>query len=1198
MRRAASMVTIGLLVSATIVTTLSPPARAASASSYPEEFVEFGDLVVFTAWDGLHGKELWATDLVDTWLLADAFPGPQSSFPVAMTVSGDHVFFFAEDPDHGQELWLTDGTPAGTRLAADTWPGPDSGTNNSLAAVGNDGDVVFTADDGVTGEELHRYDVSADAVVLVDDIEVGAGDSFPSAFATIDGDVWFSARTGATGFEPYVTDGTTVMTLGDLSPGAADSSPGQFVDAGADVLFAATGPQGREPWASDGTLGGTQILLDVNPGAGSSFPAGTVPFDGRWVFAADDGVAGREVWATDGTGAGTQLLHDVNAGGDSSQPFSLTSVGDHLYFSARSAAVGQELWRTDGSPGGLELVEDLASGAGGSFPGIMGLAGTHLVFHAETPDEGREVWVTDVSGTDVSMLVESIAGPIGHHPDGMASLGLGDEVVFRKVDGHGYEPWITDGTTAGTRRLADVQPGIGPGGLPLDNGDVVVTADDRAFFSGHHPLYGHELWVADATPGSARVLDLVPGPSPSMARPLLAFGDGVLLQALDVGGAGLQLWFSDGTEAGTVQLTALGDGEDGANPRQLTLVNGRVMFTAITPEHGRELWRTDGTPEGTVLVADIRPGPNGSSPSDLVTHGPQLFFRADNGSDGGEPFVSDGTAAGTLQITDLNPGASGSDPSGFVSWDGWVWFGATDGVSGPELWRTQGSFPTTELVHEVVAGAGGGDPEHLTVAGGQLFFTAHTGAAGRELYVSDGTGAGTGLVEDIAAGAPGSDPAGLVAFADGLAFTAWTNGTGRELWTSDGTAAGTDIVTDLVPGASSSDPGELTAVDGVLAFTALQPDGRRLMTSDGTPGGTTTSGLPGVNPTQLRPGSLWYTAYDPVTGRGELYRASGATATDAVQITDVPALDRLAGPDRYATAAAVASDTFAAADTVVIARGDEYADALAGAPLARELDAPILLVRPTSLPDVTAAEISRLGATSVVVLGGAGAIADAVVEAIEDTTSVTTVERVFGLNRFETAVAIAGELSDPADPYVVEGINPDPNRGWPDAVAVSALSAHRAAPILLTTRDVLPDATAAHLSSTAPATATIVGGQAAVSVGVASAVQDLGIAVERLAGDTRYETSLVVAAAAVDAGLYAPRTWLATGRAFPDALVAGPAAASRQAVLLLVDGTGMTATSPSAAWFDDVLFERVVLLGGQAAVSEGVAGVVADLLGL
>ena len=110
--------------------------------------------------------------------------------------------------------------------------------------------------------------------------------------------------------------------------------------------------------------------------------------------------------------------------------------------------------------------------------------------------------------------------------------------------------------------------------------------------------------------------------------------------------------------------------------------------------------------------------------------------------------------------------------------------------------------------------------------------------------------------------------------------------------------------------------------------------------------------------------------------------------------------------------------------------------------------------------------------------------------------------------------------------------------------------------------------------------------------------QDLGIAVDRLSGDTRYETSLAVAAASVDAGLYAPRTWLATGRAFPDALVAGPAAASRHAVLLLVDGGGMTASSASAAWFEDVVFERVVLLGGPAAVSEGVAGVVADLLGL
>jgi hypothetical protein len=172
------------------------------------------------------------------------------------------------------------------------------------------------------------------------------------------------------------------------------------------------------------------------------------------------------------------------------------------------------------------------------------------------------------------------------------------------------------------------------------------------------------------------------------------------------------------------------------------------------------------------------------------------------------------------------------------------------------------------------------------------------------------------------------------------------------------------------------------------------------------------------------------------------------------------------------------------------------------------------------------------------------------------------------------------------------------SRAWPDALSASALAAHRAEPVLLTGPDELPREVRALLAELRPRSIEIVGGEGAVSPRLAAAaVAHAGgeVVLTRLAGATRYQTSLAVAAAGITEGMDADAVWLATGRNFPDALAAGPAAARAGAPLVLIDGQEVGGAPEVERWLGEQA-DRVrsaTVVGGKGAISSSVADEVA-----
>jgi putative cell wall-binding protein len=296
---------------------------------------------------------------------------------------------------------------------------------------------------------------------------------------------------------------------------------------------------------------------------------------------------------------------------------------------------------------------------------------------------------------------------------------------------------------------------------------------------------------------------------------------------------------------------------------------------------------------------------------------------------------------------------------------------------------------------------------------------------------------------------------------------------------------------------------------------------------------------------------------------------------------------RIAGADRYQTAAAISKVSFAPGVSVAyVATGANFPDALAAGPAAAAAEAPLLLVTRDTIPSATAAELTRLRPGRIVVLGGSGVVSNGVAAALRGFTTGSRVDRIAGSDRYQTAAAVSRAHFAPgrAVVYVATGQN------FPDALAGGAAAGKDGGPLLLVKGNEVPRATADELRRLAPKSVVILGSTGVVSNGVAATLAKLtGASVSRLAGADRYDTA--VRASAAEYGANQPSTvFVATGSAFPDGLSGSPVAGALPGPLLLVKPT--TLPSGVAAELKRLAPDKVVVLGGPGAISSGVVNAI------
>ncbi len=256
--------------------------------------------------------------------------------------------------------------------------------------------------------------------------------------------------------------------------------------------------------------------------------------------------------------------------------------------------------------------------------------------------------------------------------------------------------------------------------------------------------------------------------------------------------------------------------------------------------------------------------------------------------------------------------------------------------------------------------------------------------------------------------------------------------------------------------------------------------------------------------------------------------------------------ERIYGATRFETSYLAAKKGWTTSDTVIIAPGMSYPDALCSGPLAAKNNAPILLARNESLSSQSELKnlLSSLKVKKAIIVGGPTVLSTSFENEIKS-MSIST-ERLGGLNRYETSVKIAQAVGTNGEVAIATG------EGFADSLSISAVAGIRRMPILLTEKSVLTGTVKNYLDKQSITRSYIIGGTTVISDSVAKSVKSP----ERIGGANRYETNEKIFNR-FKGSLTSSEMFMALGTNFPDALSISALAAQKKSFVLLTNTTAV-----------------------------------------
>lgn len=583
----------------------------------------------------------------------------------------------------------------------------------------------------------------------------------------------------------WASDGTVAGTrqLADLcftffSCGAAPTFIGS--DAERAFFIAHDGSGDPQLWVSDGTLLGTLVLTTFTFWPSQDFVEEVWDAPrGRLYFRATTPVLGVEPWVSDGTVTGTRVLADLAPGSTSSSPFAFVAAPVGAFVFTRPTASTEELWVSDGRPGGSQRLAE--SGIRDLKP--LGVASGRLVFLRRTAEHGFEPWVSDGTLAGTRLLKDTVPGSTAKG-DGSQShtANLGSLLLWSgAAPGSGGAVWRTDGTPGGTFALP-----ASPDSSTFDPG-TWFAGSSRLWWGQGRSGDGSEVWVTDGTvAGTHFVLDACEQGCVGTFGPKALLGEDALLPQQDPV-RGQELWLSDGTAAGTVLVKDICRGSCSANIREVLPWNNQAVFAATDDQGLTQLWKTDGTSTGTEVIAPL---PDTGFGPVIVERGavaPNGDFLLSFATDAASGLFAAETAGGLQHLSSLG---RRNDSGSSLSY--------LEVVGGRLLYQARLADDQADLF----ALAPGGTPQRLRPVGfpeeslygisatkvGERVFMANNF---ERLYVTDSTPAGTRRISLAS-----TSLCGLVPFGGEEVLLFLEAGFDRDLdlWASDGTAAGTRLV--------------------------------------------------------------------------------------------------------------------------------------------------------------------------------------------------------------------------------------------------------------------------------------------------------------------------------------------------------------------------------------------------------------------
>lgn len=306
----------------------------------------------------------------------------------------------------------------------------------------------------------------------------------------------------------------------------------------------------------------------------------------------------------------------------------------------------------------------------------------------------------------------------------------------------------------------------------------------------------------------------------------------------------------------------------------------------------------------------------------------------------------------------------------------------------------------------------------------------------------------------------------------------------------------------------------------------------------------------------------------------------GISKSVTVTVKQYPPSTRISGKNRFATSVEISKATYTKADTVVIASGMDFADALCSVSLANAYKAPILLVTKDTVGDDVLGEIKRLGAKTALIIGGTGVVGTSVESKLKSAGLNT--ERIAGKTRFETAVLSAQRLKDKG--YAPKSLFIVYYNSYADALSASNVAAMLNAPILYvkTTGDI-DSTTKQYLSAVKSSVANVyvIGGTGVISEQMSNTIKAyMGKTPVRVAGQNRYETCVEINKKFAST-ITSRNLCIATGQDFPDALAGGVYSATNGTALFLAD---VSLNSAQTAYLKSKAAEKLIVFGGDGPV--------------
>ncbi|MEP7373959.1 MAG: T9SS type A sorting domain-containing protein [Chitinophagaceae bacterium] len=739
-------------------------------------------------------------------------------YPVVNNVS----YSEGDDGVHGRELLRSNGTAAGTYLVKDINPGEASTLIRNMIAIGSK--VYFSAStDGYT-YHLWVTDGTEAGTKILDGVNGGSGYS-PQQFIAVNNTVYFIGDGIGYRTAIWKTDGTAVGTslvtdIYSLDYFGYDIEQATAVNG---ILFFTfySGSYGRQVWRSDGTVDGTFMVKNVSAyGSDNNAPMQLTAYNNKLYFSADDGT-GRKLWISDGTEIGTTyapgnndiLMQTDNLQFNFSQPFPI--LNNVLYLSGYTYADGNGLYKYNAATNtGLVLVKDLSPSADAIFilPGESRVVGNTLYMKINNSVGGwhDELWSTKGDAASTK-LVKSFAGEPGAF---MLSLKNGyGTLYFVKYDVvYGGELWKSDGTTAGTMIVKDVNAG------PKTSQPWYITeCNGKVLFSLHETKTGAELWSTQGSSASTTLVKDINTTSTYSSNAgtfyngIIATKNGVLFGAFEPATGG-ELYKSDGNENGTELLNDIVTGEGWSYPNRFKEKKGVYYFIGDN-EAGSAIYKTDGTKKGLKkITVDINRDIYSLELFDISDNGKPFYILYNRSTGGFELWTSNGTAAGTIILSSnlpFNPGVVTCGNNAF--------FSAGDFTYGYELWKSDGTLTGTKMVKDINPGINSSYLFSIISYNGSIYFSANDNTYIPSLWKSNGTEAGTFSLANVQFPwiylNQGLDQYFCI-INNTLYFSGFSNDIGQGgLWKTNGTAAGTKQV-----GTGVYNPFNLKEVDGDLFF--------------------------------------------------------------------------------------------------------------------------------------------------------------------------------------------------------------------------------------------------------------------------------------------------------------------------------------------------------------------------------------------